>query len=104
MIAKSIARIHWQNLVNFGVLPLTFVNQSDYDTISPGDVLRVEGIHAAIRSGPEILVRNMTKTLAIQTRHGLSERQANVFLTGGLINWLNTRLGAERSSLRAPAA
>jgi aconitate hydratase len=104
VIAKSIARIHWQNLVNFGVLPLTFVNASDYDTISPGDILRVEGIHAAVRSGPEILVRNMTKTLAIQARHDLSERQVEVFLTGGLINWLKTRLGRERGSLREPAA
>jgi aconitate hydratase len=92
VIAKSIARIHWQNLVNFGILPLTFVNVSDCDAISQGDILRVEGIHAAIRSGPELSVRSVTKNLAIKARHDLSDRQVDVFLSGGLINWLKTRL------------
>ena len=46
--AKGMARIHWQNLVNFGVLPLIFMDPADYDRLWQGNVIRVEGINAAI--------------------------------------------------------
>jgi hypothetical protein len=54
VIAKGIARIHWQNLVNFGVLPLTFVNPSDYELLQPEQTVRITGIGDALRSGSEL--------------------------------------------------
>jgi 3-isopropylmalate dehydratase small subunit len=70
VIAKGVARIHWQNLVNFGVLPLIFMDTADYDRLGLGDVIRVEGIHAAIKSGPKIPVKNLTRKLTFVARHG----------------------------------
>ena len=92
VIAKGVARIHWQNLVNFGVLPLTFMDPADYDRLEQGDVIRVESIHAAITSGPTIPVKNLTRKLTFVARHSLSDRQVDVYMAGGLINWKKGRL------------
>jgi len=92
VIAKGIARIHWQNLVNFGVLPLIFMDAADYDRLEQGDVIRVESIHAAITSGPTIPVKNLTRKLTFVARHSLSDRQVDVYMAGGLINWKKGRL------------
>ena len=54
VIAKSFARIHWQNLINFGVLPLTCVDPSDYDHLKQGDKIRIAGIAAALKTGREV--------------------------------------------------
>ena len=75
VVAKGMARIHWQNLVNFGVLPLIFMDPADYDRLWQGDVIRVEGINAAIKSDPTIPVKNLTMKLTFVARHGLSDRQ-----------------------------
>ena len=47
VIARSFARIHWQNLVNFGVLPLTFADPADYDRLDLGDTIQLAGVAAA---------------------------------------------------------
>ncbi len=90
VIAKSFARIHWQNLVNFGVLPLQLTEDRDYDRIERGSVLRLEDVRAAIerREGIEAKLDGEPITL----RHTLSERQRDVLLEGGLIPWLRQRL------------
>ena len=54
VLAKTFARIHWQNLVNYGVLPLTFAHTADYDRIAQGDVICLGGLHAALRRGTQI--------------------------------------------------
>jgi aconitate hydratase len=92
VIAKGVARIHWQNLVNFGILPLIFMDAADYDRLEQGDVIRVESIHTAIKSGPTIPVKNLTRKLTFVARHGLSDRQVDVYMAGGLINWKKGRL------------
>jgi aconitate hydratase len=92
VIAKSVARIHWQNLVNFGVLPLIFMDAADYDRLEQGDVMRVESIHAAIKSGPTIPVKNLTRKLTFVARHSLSDRQVDIYMAGGLVNWKKGRL------------
>jgi aconitate hydratase len=92
VIAKRFARIHWENLVSFGVLPFTFADESDYDSIEQGDTLALSGMPEALRTGRELRLENRTKGTELTVRHGLSERQVEVVLKGGLINWMRERL------------
>jgi aconitate hydratase len=95
VVAQSYARIHWQNLVNFGVLPLEFVDESDYDEIETGDVLSISGIRGSIGSSDRLTIRNTTRDTEYGVRHRLSPRQVEVLLTGGLIPWLHERRDAD---------
>ncbi len=92
VLAKDFARIHWQNLVNFGVLPLFFVHEAEYEEIDQGDVLHLVALREAIQSGGEFEIRNATKDTAITVGYRLSERQVEVLLQGGIINWMKERL------------
>jgi len=85
VVAKSYARIHWQNLANFGVLPLEFTDEADYDRVEAGDELAVERLRSALRDGGEITIRNLTRGATFVTRHRLSARQVNMVLAGGQI-------------------
>jgi aconitate hydratase len=87
VLAKSYARIHWQNLVNFGVLPLEFVDPGDFDAIEVDDVLET-GDLSLLDDGEHVTVRNTTKGTEIEARHRLSPRQLEVLESGGLIPWL----------------
>ncbi|MDX1688737.1 MAG: aconitate hydratase [Candidatus Promineifilaceae bacterium] len=91
VIAKSFARIHWQNLINFGILPLTFDDTADWDEIVEGDVLKLPDVCNAIRTGDEVEVVNETSGKRILTRHTLSKRQVEMVLDGGLINLFRKR-------------
>jgi aconitate hydratase len=91
VIAKSFARIHRQNLVNFGILPLTFVNSDDYDRIRQEDVLGIERAVEALRHDRTVTVRNTTQDAFFAAEHGLSARQLDAVLAGGLINVARTR-------------
>jgi aconitate hydratase len=87
-IVKSFARIHRANLVNFGILPLTFVNPADYDRIDQGDALEILDAAAALRSGADLLtVNNATKGFTFQVKAGLTRRQADIILAGGMLNY-----------------
>lgn len=88
VITKSFARIHWQNLVNFGILPLVFANPADYQKIHMNDVLVMKDVHAALRKGNEIIATVEGKGITIPFRHKLSSRQVEVLIAGGLINWV----------------
>ncbi|MDQ3966324.1 MAG: aconitate hydratase [Actinomycetota bacterium] len=92
VIAKRFARIHWENLVNFGVLPLTFADESDYETLEQGDTLALSGVPEALRDRRELRLENRTKSTELAVRHELSARQVDVLLKGGLINWMRERL------------
>jgi aconitate hydratase len=89
VIARSIARIHGQNLVNFGVLPLTFVDSRDYDRIDPGDRLRISDLRR-VGDHRQWTVENLTRKTEFPVTHNLSPRQVKVLLAGGLINWVRT--------------
>jgi aconitate hydratase len=91
VIAKSFARIHRQNLVNFGILPLMFVNSDDYDRIRQEDVLGIERAVEALRHDRTVTVRNTTQDAFFAAEHGLSARQLDAVLAGGLINVARTR-------------
>jgi aconitate hydratase len=86
VVARSFARIHRQNLLNFGVLPLR-LDEPMVTSIHTGDVLRVERLHKQLRT-PVVLVENVTQQKSLATRHDLSSRQLEVLLAGGLINWV----------------
>lgn len=85
VLAKSFARIHWQNLANFGIVALEFTDPGDYDRISSGDTLRLDGLPAALQAGTEVTATNTTQQHTYQLRHRLSPRQVRAVLAGGII-------------------
>jgi aconitate hydratase len=91
VIAKSIARIHGQNLVNFGVLPLLFCDPADHEAIEPGDVLRIEDLHESLQRRDPIAVHDTRRDRRFEVRHDLSPRQVRVVLAGGTINDFRAR-------------
>lgn len=91
VIARSFARIHWQNLVNFGILPLTFGDAADYDRLAVGDVLVLEHLDTALAAGTEIETSIAGHGERLQLIHRLSPRQVAILRAGGLINWLRER-------------
>ena len=84
VIAKSFARIHKANLVNFGMLPLTFADPSAYDAIAQGDVLVADGVHAGIDRG-RFTVRNETKGTSFGVEIDLTERERTLLKAGGVL-------------------
>jgi aconitate hydratase len=91
VIAKRFARIHAQNLVNFGVLPLTFVDTLDYDRIGVGDALSIQRIREQIEAGADITVENHTTGHTYACVHDLSTRQVELIVAGSLITFLQKR-------------
>ncbi len=85
VIAKSFARIHWQNLANFGILALEFTDPADYDRIDQGDVLALENLRDEFATSPELTVHNRTKDESYRVHHRLSQRQMDAVLAGGRI-------------------
>jgi aconitate hydratase len=85
VIARSYARIHWQNLVNVGVLPLTFADPADHDRIQPGDVLHLEDLLSTLATSKELTVPRGNNHGAFAVTHQLSSRQIDTILAGGLI-------------------
>jgi aconitate hydratase len=94
VVTRGFARIHERNLVNFGVLPLCFLDPSDYDRIQQGDVLGLFDLHQQLRAEQVIQVRNVSRQYDFNTRHGLSPRQMEVVLAGGLFGWARTHLAS----------
>jgi aconitate hydratase len=86
VIAKSFARIHQQNLANFGILALTFVRPDDHAAVGQGDVLALQNLHEALRSAHELEVQNETSGEAFPVRHALTPRQVDMVLAGSLTN------------------
>jgi aconitate hydratase len=91
VVAKSFARMHWQNLINFGILPLTFANPDDWNRIAPGDVLRLPDVREAIQRGKQVHIRNQSRSEAYMAEHAMTDRQVQMLLAGSLINLLRAR-------------
>ena len=87
VLAKSFARIHMANLINSGILPMTFMNEADYDRISQGDIIVLENIREQIRAGNEIILTNKRDGSKIKVNIALSGRQVDIMLAGGLLNY-----------------
>ena len=93
VLVKSFARIHRANLINAGILPLTFVNEADYDSISEGDSLLIEGVRAAVESGKtELIVKNKTNGKEIPVLCELTGRTKDIMLAGGLLDYTRESL------------
>lgn len=89
VLAQSFSRIHWQNLVSFGVLPITFLNESDLEKIKEMKSLKVGGLREFIEKGSEIELE--CDGQKIKAAHDLSDRQREILLAGGAIPWLRKR-------------
>ncbi|HUW81401.1 MAG TPA: aconitate hydratase [Phycisphaerae bacterium] len=84
VIAKSFARIHHGNLVNFGLLPMVFADEADYDRIDPGDALAVDEAVAGVKK-QSLTVRNVTKGFEFEVKLNLTDRQKELLIAGGLL-------------------
>jgi len=87
VIAKAIERMHQANLVNFGILPLTFVKASDYDRIEPGDELVIADTDSAVASVKTVSVKNVTRGFDFKCNVALAPRQRKILTAGGLLNY-----------------
>lgn len=87
-LVKDFARIHWQNLTNFGILPLTFVNEEDYDLLEHGDVLQLNNMQQHVKESAPFTIKIKGKDKEIEVAHAFSERQKDIMLKGGIINWV----------------
>ena len=87
VIAKSFARIHKANLVNAGILPLTFVNPADYDAVSVGDELELPQITADLENGGNVTLLDKTTGATIALNCDISERQLAILKAGGLLDF-----------------
>ncbi|MBE6803923.1 MAG: aconitate hydratase [Ruminococcaceae bacterium] len=87
VITKSFARIHCANLINAGILPLNFANPDDYDKITQGDELSLKGIKNAIINNESATLVNLTTNEEYEIKYDLSQRQKDIILAGGLLNY-----------------
>lgn len=92
VITKSFARIHCANLINAGILPLTFADASDYDKITQGDELALEGIQDAILQNQPAVLQNLTTGETYALQYDLTQRQKDIILAGGLLNYTRESL------------
>jgi aconitate hydratase len=87
VLAKSFARIHRSNLINFGILPLEFTCETDFDNLEQDDLLEIKLLRGGLNSGDNLTVKNMRTGNTFLVRHGLTPRQKAIILDGGLLNY-----------------
>lgn len=88
VIAKSFARIHRANLINFGILPLTLVNPADYDELTLGDELILDQVRIRLAQRSTLWIENTSKGKKFEVAHDLTGRQVQIVLAGGLLNYI----------------
>lgn len=88
VIAMAVERIHAANLINFGIIPFTFVDPADYDRIEPGDTLTISGLHAAVNAGEcsALLTKADGTTAQIALKTKLTDEDKKIILAGGRLN------------------
>ncbi len=91
VIAKSFERIHTANLINFGIIPLTFKNESDYNKIDQGDDIEIPDIKNSIKNGVTLKVKNKTKGIEFEVNYNLSDRQREIVLAGGTLAYMKEK-------------
>lgn len=88
VIARSFARIHRANLINFGILPMTFMTDDELERIQPGDHLVIEGILTLLKKGRVLRVANTTRGATFEVHVDLDPREKDVVMAGGLLEFL----------------
>ena len=91
VVAKSFARIHVANLINFGIVPFTLKDEDDYVRIDEGDEIRIYGFKDAVASGSGATLYNVTKNLSVSLSLNLTERQRKILLFGGLLAYTKSQ-------------
>jgi aconitate hydratase len=91
VIAKSFERIHAANLINFGILPLTFASEADYDAVGPNDEIEIDDVKKALERESSLLLRNSTNNKSIELKYVLSLRQRDILLAGGMLNYTRNK-------------
>ncbi|MBI5638844.1 MAG: aconitate hydratase [Nitrospirae bacterium] len=94
VIAKSFARIHRSNLINFGILPLVFDKPEDYERIEKGDRLALRDLFLLLEGGQTYTIENMTKGYSFTAKSGLNDREKEIIKKGGLLPYTRERAGA----------
>jgi aconitate hydratase len=89
VIAKSFARIHRANLVNFGIIPMVFINPGDYERIERGDRLLIRDVKKSLAGNQSYVIRNLTGDYSFEVSSSLNNREKEIILSGGLLP--NTR-------------
>jgi len=92
VIAKSFARIHRANLINFGILPLIFTNPEDYEKVEQGDVLRLNGLIEAVKGKQQYEVISLSKNSSFKVYSNLNEREKELLLNGGLLPYVRKKV------------
>ncbi len=87
VLAKSFARIHLANLINFGILPLTFANPEDYDRIDEMDELRIPDLKS-LENTTDLVVENLTKNESYPVKAMIYEKDVPVLQAGGTLNFI----------------
>ena len=87
VLTKSFARIHRANLVNFGILPLNFKKDADYNEFKEGDELKIENVHQALKKNEPLKVKNLRTKKVLEVAYDLTDRQKAIILAGGLLNY-----------------
>lgn len=93
VIAKSFARIHMANLINSGIIPMTFENEADYDAIEMNDELKIDNTIEQVKKAGTVVVKNITKNTEFNVKVTLSDRQVQMILAGGLLNYTKVNNG-----------
>jgi aconitate hydratase len=91
-LVKSFARIHKANLINFGIVPMTFAEPADYDSVSQDDLLSITGLKTALESGAETISVKCADGREISALLDLSQRDREILVAGSLLNWVRTRI------------
>ena len=87
VIAKSFARIHVANLINFGIVPMTLKNPDDYDKVAQGDDIEIVGFKNAVKSADSVILRDKTNGAEVELVLNLTERQRAILAAGGMLNY-----------------
>jgi len=86
VLARSFERIHAANLINFGILPITFQEEAEYEKTTQGDMLEIQNLHAILAENGKMIVRNLSQNREFAVSYDLSARQKKLLLAGGALN------------------